>query len=346
MTPAPDERAITDYLQTVFDTAIQTKQSAFLVVTHSAGWLSDSFALDELDQAAHWLTQTNKFADVYYRVNLVGSPPQGGGRGVFEDNAFVTHFSCDVDFGQEGHSSKTLVPGLEEAKEVVLKTLTPSRILHSGGGVYGIYLLKEPFDVRDQAANERAKRIGQALDAALNRHGETDTTNNGAHVIRPCGSVNHKRKTLATVHEIYASEKRYTIDELEAALGVADEKTRTPGLLTASETLLTKEWRPTKVGAQFNADPNNTWLAILQADEVTWQANGRTSKGDEIFFAENSSTRKSATIENDRFYIHSTTVAARLGVEGGARLDKFGLAARILGRHPKELADELIGGRP
>lgn len=340
VTKVPDQRAIAEYLQFVFEPSLRHNQDVYLVGSYldEKQWRSKSFAIGEIEKAANWLALVNEVSNVYYRVNLLGAPLNGG-RGKFADNGFVTHFVCDIDYGKDGHSSETLVPTLEDAVQILLKTLPPTKILHSGGGVYGVYLLKEPFDVRKYEDNVRARSLGQALENALRQFGEVDSINNGAHVIRPIGSMNHKREKLFQVCEIAGTNQTFTLEQLETLLKVEKK-------LSAEKELLAIEtnWQPTKVGRIFNEEPSNTWLAILQADEeLIWSTNGLTVKNELIFKAEGSSTGKSATIENDRFYIHSDTVAKRFGFEsGGVRLDKFGLAALILGKNPKTLNDELL----
>lgn len=338
MTETPDQRAIAEYLQFVFEPSIRQNQDAYFVGSYIQNdkWLSKSFSINELEAASRWLGSKNEFANVHYRVNLLGKPTETPfERGLARDNAYVTHFVCDIDYGKDGHSSETLVPTLEDAVQILSKTLPPTKILHSGGGVYGVYLLNEPFDVRKPEDKLRAKSIGQALDKALSEFGEVDFINNGAHVIRPIGSMNHKRKTLFQVCEIAGTNETFTLEQLENAFKVEKSLSVEKELLSTNSNL---NWQPTKVGRIFNEEPSNTWLAILQADqELNWRENGRN-----VFTCEGSSTGKSATIENDRFYIHSTTVAERFGVKGGTRLDKFGLAALILGKNAKTLNEELL----
>jgi hypothetical protein len=342
MTEAPNQGAIFDYLHLVFERAIQLNLEAFMVASYLQNdkWLSKSFTLGELEAASRWLAEKNEFANVYYRVNLLGAPLASEfERGKFKDNAYVTHFAFDIDYGTSGHASKNLVPTVEAATEILLKTLPPTKILHSGGGVYGVYLLNEPFDVRRSEDNERAKAIGQAIEKALGKFGEVDSINSGAHVIRPKGSLNRKREKLFEVCEIAGTNQRFTIEQLEKTFQVEKPSSAEKELLGETS----NEWKPTKVGAIFNAEPKNTWLEILEADKkLKWRHVGRNQKGQEVFACEGSSTGKSATIENGRFYVHSTTVAERLGVKGGARLDKFGLAARLLGEDPKELSQRLL----
>ena len=338
MSPAPDQRAIFEYLQFICEPSIRQNQEAFLVASYVEKnvWHSKSFALTELEAASCWLALVNELFNVYYRVNLLGAPLASEfERGKANDNAFVTHFVCDIDYGQSGHAKTNLVPNVEAATEILLKTLPPTKILHSGGGVYGVYLLNEPFDVRRAEDNERAKAIGQAIEKGLSKFGEVDSINNGTHVIRPQGSVNHKRQKLFQVCEITGTNQRFTIEQLEKLFQTK------PSSDILNE--VPNDWQPTKVGRIFNADPKNTWLAILEADEkLKWSYAGRNFKGQDVFFCEGSSTGKSATIENGRFYVHSTTVAERLNVRGGARLDKFGLAALILGENPKDLSQRLL----
>ena len=334
VTKAPDQRAIAEYLQFVFEPSIRQNQDAYLVGSYleSGTWRSKSFGIGEIDKAANWLALVNEVSNVYYRVNLLGAPLNGG-RGKFADNGFVTHFVCDIDYGKDGHSSETLVPTLEDAVQILSKTLPPTKILHSGGGVYGVYLLNEPLDVRKYEDNARARSLGQALENALRQFGEVDSINNGAHVIRPIGSTNHKREKLFQVCEIAGTNQTFTLEQLETLLKVKQTSSAEKELL-AQDT----NWQPTKVGRIFNEEPSNTWLEILKADqELNWRENGK-----DVFTCEGSSTGKSATIENERFYIHSTTVAERFGVKAGTRLDKFGLAALILGKNPKTLNEELL----
>lgn len=339
MTETPDQRAIFDYLHFVFEPSIRHNQDAYLVGSYIDAnvWRSKSFALNDLEKAANWLALVNENSNAYYRVNLLGETLKSG-RGTFYQNAYVTHFVCDIDYGKDGHSSQTLSPTLEDAVQILSKTLPPTKILHSGGGVYGVYVLNEPFDVRRYEDNVRARSLGQSLENSLRVFGEVDSINNGAHVIRPIGSLNHKREKLFQVCEIAGTNKTFTLDQLENFFQVKEISAAEKELLFVDQ-----NWRPTKVGRIFNAEPSNTWLAILQADqELHWTENGETFDGKKIFKAEGSSTGKSATIENDRFYIHSTTVAERFGVGAGTRLDKFGLAALILGKNPKALSDELL----
>ncbi len=344
MSPAPDQRAIFEYLQFVYEPSLRHNQDAFMVASYfkkGESPKSKSFLVSDLENASRWLAEKNEFANVYYRVNLLRRPLiKETERGVAEDNAYVTHFAFDVDYGKDGHSSETLVPTVEAATDILLNTLPPTKILHSGGGVYGVYLLNEPFDVRQAEDRERAKAIGQTIEKALGKFGKVDSINSGAHLIRPQGSLNHKREKLFQVCEIAGTNERFTIEQLEKTFQV--KKT-----LSAEKELLGEvfdDWQARKkVGRVFNADPKNTWLAILEADEkLKWRHVGRNQKGQEVFACEGSSTGKSATIENDRFYVHSTNVAERLGVGGGARLDKFGLAARLLGENPNELSQRLL----
>lgn len=334
VTKAPDQRAIFDYLHFVFEPSLRHNQDAYLVGSYIDAnvWRSKSFALNDLEKAASWLALVNEVSNAYYRVNLIGAPLKSG-RGTFADNAYVTHFVCDIDYGKDGHSSQTLSPTLKDAVQILSKTLPPTKILHSGGGVYGVYVLNEPFDVRRYEDNVRARSLGQSLENSLRVFGEVDSINNGAHVIRPIGSLNHKREKLFQVCEIAGTNKTFTLEQLENFFQVKEISAAEKELLFVDQ-----NWQPTKVGRIFNAEPSNTWLAILQADdELNWRENGRN-----VFTCEGSSTGKSATIENDRFYIHSTTVAERFGVKAGTRLDKFGLAALILGKNPKALNEELL----
>ena len=329
MTVKPSALAMRDYFASVYRPAIEADIDAYLAVSsvENDRWYTETFHINQINKAAQWLADANETKDVYYRVNLLEAPLQGNWkRGAGEQTRFITHYVCDVDYGTSGHSSKELVSTIDEAITIIEKTLTPTSITSSGGGVYGIYELSELVDV-PQVDNYRSTdefRMGKRIDHALNQHGKADEINNFAHVIRPVGSVSHKRpgelRPVVTLKS--PSRIRYTMQTLDFMLPKLS-----PNQLKATSMT---DYVTTPIGEIFNNRVE--WYEILEADEQNqWRDNGNGT----WWRGGNGGTQSLEQI-GDRMKVRSSTLASQWGIKGGTHLDKFGLACLILGFHPSQ----------
>ena len=317
-----------DYLASVYRPAIDADIDAYLVATsiENDHWYSRSFHVKELNDASQWLASVNETTDVYYRVCLLGAPLRSKyQRGKADATRFITHYVCDVDYGTNGHSSTNLVSDIDEAIAIIEQTLSPTSLTSSGGGVYGIYELNELVTIPESnyRAND-AYRIGIRLDDALNQHGLADRVNNFANVIRPVGSISHKRsgepRPVVTLKA--PSRIRYALATLDLML----PRLAPNQLAKAAAT----QYAITPIGAIFNE--RVAWGEILEADDAhDWRDNG-----DGTWWRGGNGGKQSIELVGERMKVRSTTLAQEWNINGGTQLDKFGLACLVLGMHPRD----------
>jgi len=334
---------IRDYLAYVYAPAIRSHLDAYLVgsytIRHGADvvkWLSESFHVTKLDEAAAWFANRNELHDVYYRVSLVGEPVARGKRGTARETRWLTHYACDVDFGKEGHSATNLVGTLCEAVNVIDATLKASMTVSSGGGAYGIYRLNDPFAIAqgDNNSFNEALTLGRRLDDALNRNGTADRVNNLANVIRPVGSVNRKYPEPRQVTYYRAPTRHdYSFQELSSRLPLQTQGVSSTKSSATQDTFrVDYKTNPLPIARVFNA--RVTWEQIFEADTThgwTRNANGTWKRaGVDV------SKETLEPIGDDLMKVRSTTIAAEWGIKGGTVLDRFGLACLVLGFHPKK----------
>lgn len=151
---------------------------------------------------AAWADQQDqaKPQGIYFRVTML--PPEGikGGRGVEADSHALAFLWADVDYGTIGHKpppGATLPPDEDAAHKIISKLPTPSLIVHSGGGLYPIWVYERPIFLTEakraeaRARSQRWQNLIAAHAAKLGWHygsGVGDL----ARVLRLPGSINRK----------------------------------------------------------------------------------------------------------------------------------------------------------
>lgn len=112
---------------------------------------------------------------------------------------------ADIDFKSDVHPNG--IPESEGRARIKRFPLQPSIVVHSGGGLHGYYLLREPLDLQDPEDCARAKNLLRRLALAL---GGDLSSAEPARVLRVPGTLNRKydppRRVLA---ESFASELSY-----------------------------------------------------------------------------------------------------------------------------------------
>jgi hypothetical protein len=115
-------------------------------------------------------------------------------------------FDLDLAYGQ--HAASTLPQADAEALDFLMALpALPSLIVHSGGGLYPLWLFKEPYLIttpEDHALIEHlAKRFTQTLvTAGTSRHWTLDALGDLARVLRPAGVTNFKYgRPVEVIHE-------------------------------------------------------------------------------------------------------------------------------------------------
>lgn len=166
---------------------------------------------------------------IYSRVTTMKRKPEKeGSRGVAADSSHFIALWTDLDFGTTGHAATDIPADAAAAQAVYDATGLPeaSITVHSGGGLYHIVMLAEPFDVRDdevrmrvaalsrrwqQRVEDTAKKMGYGYD-----RGVSDL----ARVLRIPGTINAKDWKNKRKGAFMSSGARYTLEELEAACPV------------------------------------------------------------------------------------------------------------------------------
>jgi hypothetical protein len=124
---------------------------------------------------------------------------------------------CDLDLAYGQHAASALPQTDQEALDFLGSLpAVPSLIVHSGGGLYGYWLFREPFTITTidelHAITHLSKQFSQTIVTHGNAHGWTlDALGDLARVLRPPGTINHKYgKRVALIQETTA---RYALED-------------------------------------------------------------------------------------------------------------------------------------
>ena len=345
-------QTVTAWLRYVHGHAIDAQLDDAIVVLSAPtpdGWRSSCYTLDELDDAGRKARDdSDDSLNVYYRTTLLGERVDEFHRGAGKLSKYATHYAADVDVLGDGHVSKKLPPTLDEAVRLIDATLAPSAILSSGGGLYPVWRFVEPLLLDDDAV-KRYRDIGARLDAALGSHGyDVDATlQDMTRVIRPAGVMNNKPKrdarpvTVLRGHLDGAGD--YTLDAIDAALPKVLAPTSRKALPKQRAPQAAATPRPRRIG-----DERTPWELFAQRYTLADVLNGDTRHdweqvadvgGMEAWRRVGSSSEYSLKqAPSGAVIVWSSTLAAELDIDGGAALDLFGLACRLAGRNPVDVA--------
>lgn len=126
-------------------------------------------------------------------------------------------FDLDLAYGQ--HAASTLPATDAEALDL-LGALhgPPSLIVHSGGGMYGYWLFKEPYVITTAAERDALKHLSWRLTYTVTSAGKQrgwtlDALGDLARVLRPPGSINFKYGKLVEI--LHESGTRYNPSDFD-----------------------------------------------------------------------------------------------------------------------------------
>ena len=308
-----------------------------------AKYLSQSFPLDAIDAAAqHATTENATGLNVFYRVHLIDRDLEPWQRGQSKDTTMVTHFAADVDIAGPGHKppeGKELPPARDAAVELIDNTLPPSVIINSGGGLYPIWRLTEPFPITGVEDFARVRKLGRRFDRALATHGwHVDATVlDLARIIRPAGVVNHKPgrdpRPVTVLRGYVDGAGDYSLDDLERLLPELPEPEHVkPRKVHTGPTTGTPS--PWELFAQnytiedvLAADTKHSWERVKDQNGMpAWRRNGSDS---------DYSIKQAPS---GVIIVWSSVIASDLDVDPGDGLDLWGFACKLAGRDPAEAA--------
>jgi hypothetical protein len=340
-----DSDTVAAWLRYVYAKAITADLGGVIVLSApvtdddgKSGWKSRCYQLDEIDDAANAaVTASDGGLNMYYRVHLLSAPVATWRRGGGDLTRWVTHIAADVDTAGLGHKPPdgTTLPTIDQAIDMIDATLAPSAIIASGGGLYPVWRLAEPFEITGPDQRERFKNLGRRLDAALGSHGyHVDSTAlDLSRVIRPPGVDNRKAGRdvrPVTIHRHWNDGAGdYRLDELERHLPALAP--RPIKKIRAADTVGDAPWdifaAKFSITDVLNADPTHTWEDVgTRGGMPAWRYVG------------SSSDYSLKQADTGAVIVWSGTVAAQLNIEPGQAVDLWGLACKLAGVDPSKAA--------
>jgi P4 family phage/plasmid primase-like protien len=279
---APDVELIGDYLANM--THALPDDAGFVITSIRQGSGVAGRGWDHLvtgsniNEAAQRCVELARSSNVYlsttatdkatWATTLARSP---GARGGKDDARFLVGLFADLDVAGPNHKADNLPPTIADAESILNCVPEPSFTLASGGGLQAWWLFDEPMPITNTAdAADLVDRWVRTLEAEAHRLGWNFDGGIGelARVLRPTGTLNHKRAELHLVdfRNWKADEDgapiRYRVADLEAFCIVP--------LSTMPETIsTTSEAKPAKIKT---SKPSSSDLNILDACNVAaWE---------------------------------------------------------------------------
>jgi hypothetical protein len=257
-------------------------------------------------------------------------------RGGAGDSVALPALWADLDLAGPGHAEHDLPPDEQAGRAVIAATGLPEPTIwiHSGGGLYPIWLLEQPHVLTEaslvpaQALAKDWQRVVEHAAASLGwRYGRG--VGDLARVLRIPGTVNRKEGLARPCRIISGHPARYTVEQLQAALNAAIARITPPPAPQPSvgSPLLGAVDRPAGAlapGEDFNA--RATWPQVLEPagwrllytqEEVTYWT--RPGKPTGISASTNA-------LGTDRLHVFTTSAAP---LEGGEGYSKFGAYAAL-----------------
>ncbi|MEU5549225.1 hypothetical protein ABZ738_05600 [Micromonospora sp. NPDC047793] len=296
-------------------------------------------AFSDLDAATTYVTRLDAEGreGIYVRITSLRTDRPTNGRGGAADSAALPALWADVDLAGPGHAEQDLPPTPQAGQDIIAATGLPEPTIwvHSGGGLYPIWLLTEPHVITaenlDQAkalARDWQRVIEHAAAAKGWRYGRG--VGDLARVLRIPGTVNRKAGLTRPCQITHATPHRYTVEQLRDALAAAMQRIAPPALptpaLDPSITATSTSRAPGQLapGEDFNA--RTEWSQILtpagwrehyaQDDVTYWTRPGKPT-------GISASTNALGT---DRLHVFTTGAAP---LDGGESYSKFGAYAAL-----------------
>ncbi|NIL64326.1 hypothetical protein [Salinispora arenicola] len=299
-------------------------------------WTGRVFA--DLDAATRYTTYLNGQGreGIYTRITSLRTDRQIGGRGGAADSAALPALWADLDLAGPGHAEQDLPPDEAAGRQVIAATGLPEPTIwiHSGGGLYPIWLLDQPHQITADNldhARQLARDWQRVIEHAAAAHGWRYGRGVGdlARVLRIPGTINRKAGLQRPCRITHATPHRYSVEQLQAALTnamtqIAPPAPATQALNPVISASTTREPGQLAPGEDFNTRAEWThiltpagWREHYRSDDTTyWTRPGKHS-------GISASTNALGT---DRLHVFTTGAAP---LDGGESYSKFGAYAAL-----------------
>lgn len=273
-----DEHAVHQWL-----TLLHANTPGLTHICSSDDWAGRTFT--DLTAATRYTTYLNGQGreGIYARVTTLRTALPPGSRGGAADTAALPALWADVDIAGPGHKhdptkyeGRVLPP--DEASGRALVTLSglpePTLWIHTGGGLYPIWLFDEPYIMPDDdgraAIVHLAAEWQKVMTVTSKRFGWHYGSGIGdlARVLRIPGTINRKAGLTRPCHVLEHTGPRWTVEQLRHALAAATAAATPPTPPAPPLTAATPA--PTAIGPRSSADPgedfNNraSWAQVLE----------------------------------------------------------------------------------
>lgn len=315
-----------------------------LLVCSTDDWSGRAFTADQLDQAVTYIAGLDAVGKegIYLRITSVSTPPAPGKRGSADDSAALPALWADLDLAGPGHKDAGELPPDETAGRAVIAATglpEPTIWVHSGGGLYPIWLLDRPHPIHEHtldAAKRLAKDWQRVIEHAAASLGWRYARGVGdlARVLRIPGTVNRKEGLARPCRIVGASPARYSYQQLVDALDAAIARIAPPPVVPATPlvsalTPVTPRADPNGITPLDDYAARTTWADILipvgwrehyQQDGVTyWTRPGKTT----------GTSASTNALGTDRLHVFTTSATP---LEGGESYSKGGAFAALYHR--------------
>ncbi|HZN73092.1 MAG TPA: phage/plasmid primase, P4 family [Micromonosporaceae bacterium] len=308
-------------------------------------WAGRAFA--DLGAAINYVRylDTEGREGIYVRVSTLRAALPPGRRGGAADTQALPALWADLDLAGPGHEETNLPPDEQAGRKVITVSGLPDPTLwiHSGGGLYPIWLLDQPWTITDDQFDHARRlaadwqRVIEHATASLGwRYGRG--VGDLARVLRLPGTVNRKAGLTRPCRIIDATDTRYSVEQLDRVLAAAVERIAPPadsrivnpaGGIVAPSTNSPAGQRVTAPGDGPGDDYNArgpAWPAILephgwrvhyQQDDVTyWTRPGKTT----------GTSASTNALGTDRLHVFSTNATP---FEAGQSYHRFAAYALL-----------------
>lgn len=227
-----------------------------LLICSTDDWAGRAFLPNQLDQAVSYIAGLDavRKEGIYLRITSVSTLPEPGKRGSAADSAALPALWADLDLAGPGHELwcprdctvnhahlcpadcdlehrhivRELPPDETAGRAIIAATGLPEPTIwvHSGGGLYPIWLLTEPHTITEANLDE-ARRLAKDWQRVIEHTAASLGWYYGrgvgdlARVLRIPGTVNRKEGLARPCRISSASAYRYTFRHLVDALDVA-----------------------------------------------------------------------------------------------------------------------------
>ena len=208
--------------------------NGFLVLTYmkrGSPPKSESFALSDMAQAVDAAMKYSPTDNVFFNLGIQEKPPAPGKRGSADGVGVIPCLWNELDIKGPGHKADDLPASIEEVLSLLEEYgLSPSGIVHSGGGLHCYWFLENPIEVHSDMDLKLAKELCASFQDSLRkvmkkRCWVLDPTADLARMLRVPGTLNHKYNPPRPVKTYRLDpDLRYSIEDVQKHIAKIDEE--------------------------------------------------------------------------------------------------------------------------